>query len=128
MSDELHIRGIAKVVVAQLVAAHGLDGVQTSTVDVLADLLLRYIMEVGRQSRVCADLAHRADMNSLDVVSYQMYSIFNQKVSVACEECRHSSPCDRNLVALLQWLTQLPFVHRTYRLRLYLYLVWTLLA
>ena len=69
MADDEYARSAAKVVAAQMLAAHGVDGTQRSTLDILADLLLRYTAEIGRQSHMYAELSHRTDCNYRDVVS-----------------------------------------------------------
>lgn len=68
-SEDKYARGIARVVAGQIMAAQGLDSVQRSTIEILADLLLRYISEVGSQSHMYAELSHRTECSSTDVVS-----------------------------------------------------------
>lgn len=70
MSDDQYARSVAKVIAGQVLDAEGVDGVQKSAVDILADLLLRYIQEVGKKSHLYAEVAHRSEVNPLDVVRF----------------------------------------------------------
>jgi histone H3/H4 len=69
MSQDEYARRAARVAAAQLAEAAGFDRVQSSSLDILSDLLLRYIAEVGTASHAYAELANRTDANPLDVVS-----------------------------------------------------------
>lgn len=69
MSQDDYARSAARVASAQLAEASGFDAVQTSSLDVLSDLLLRYIAQLGTASHAYAELANRTDANPLDVVS-----------------------------------------------------------
>jgi transcription initiation factor TFIID subunit 8 len=68
-SEDKYARGIARTVAGQLMAAQGLDSAQRSTIEILADLLLRYISEMGSQSHMYAELSHRTECSPTDVVS-----------------------------------------------------------
>ena len=68
MADQYANRA-AKVAVGQLAEAAGFDAVHQSSLDTLADLLLRYINEIGSASHSYAGLAGRTESNPLDVVS-----------------------------------------------------------
>ena len=48
------------------------DEVQQSCVEILADLLLRYVQEVGAASHHYAELAGRTDTNAIDVVRWRV--------------------------------------------------------
>jgi transcription initiation factor TFIID subunit 8 len=67
MSDD-YARAAARVAAAQLTEAAGFDSAQRSSLEVLSDLLLRYIQELGSSSHAYAELAGRAESNALDVV------------------------------------------------------------
>lgn len=67
MADQ-YATAAARVAVSQLAEAAGFDAVHQSSVDTLADLLLRYINEVGSASHGYAELAGRTESNPLDVV------------------------------------------------------------
>ena len=68
-SDDKYARSIARVVAAQLMAAQGIDSAQRSTVEILSDLLVRYIVEIGAQSHMYSELSHRTECTPTDVVS-----------------------------------------------------------
>lgn len=67
MSDD-YARAAARVAAAQLAEAAGFEAAQRSSLDVLADLLLRYTQELGAGSHAYAELAGRGESNELDVV------------------------------------------------------------
>lgn len=69
MSQDDYARSVARVVTAQLADAMEFDALQVSSLDVLSDLLLRYITEVGTAAHTYAELANRSEANPLDVVS-----------------------------------------------------------
>ena len=58
----------ARIAAAALINAAGFDVCQQSCVDVLADLLLKYVREVGAGSHHFAELAGRTETNPVDVV------------------------------------------------------------
>ena len=68
-SEDKYARSIAKLVAGQLMAAEGLDNAQRSTIDILSDLLVRYIVEIGNQSHMYAELSRRTECSPTDVVS-----------------------------------------------------------
>jgi histone H3/H4 len=67
-TEDKYARSIAKVVVGQLMTAEGLDSAQRSTIDILSDLLVRYIVEIGAQSHMYAELSHRTECSPTDMV------------------------------------------------------------
>lgn len=66
MADQ-YARDAAKITVSQLAEASGFEVVQQSSLDILADLLLRYLNEVGAASHSNAELCGRTDTNVLDI-------------------------------------------------------------
>lgn len=67
MADQ-YARAAAKVATAQLAEAAGFEAVDRSSLEVLSELLLRYINEIGAASHSYAESAGRTDSNALDVV------------------------------------------------------------
>ena len=65
---EHYARAAARVTALQLADAAGFDVAQGSCAEVLADLLLRYIGELGAASHHYAELAGRTETNPVDVV------------------------------------------------------------
>ena len=65
---EAYAAKAARTAAAQLAEAAGFEAAQQSSLDTLADLLLRYIAEVGSASQGYAELAGRTESNPLDVV------------------------------------------------------------
>lgn len=67
MANELS-RAVARVVVAQIAEGTGFDACQESAVDILADLLLRYISTICVSSHSFAEQAGRSQANLADVL------------------------------------------------------------
>lgn len=61
-------RAIARCAAGQIADAVGFEAVQESAIDMLSELMLRYISEVGAASHSYAELAGRTDTNAFDVV------------------------------------------------------------
>jgi transcription initiation factor TFIID subunit 8 len=59
---------VARVAAAQIAEASGFEAVEESAVDMLAELMVRYLSEVGASSHSYAELAGRTDTNAGDVV------------------------------------------------------------
>lgn len=68
MADK-YSKHVSRVVVSQLAESAGFQAVQESAVDLLADLTLRYISQLGSASHSYAELAGRTDCNINDLVS-----------------------------------------------------------
>ena len=68
MTDR-YSRQVARIAVAQMAETTGFDGVQESAVEVLADLMLRYVAQLASASHAYAEVAGRTDCNVNDVVS-----------------------------------------------------------
>lgn len=77
-SIEKYARAAAKTIVAQLLIAQGIEDAQSSTIEILSDLLTRYIVELGNQSHMVAELSHRIDSTPLDVVSNFTYETHHE--------------------------------------------------
>lgn len=67
MADDFS-RSVARVVVAQIAEGTGFDTCQESAVDILADLLLRYLSTVCASSHSLAEQAGRSQANLADVL------------------------------------------------------------
>ena len=67
-SAEEYARQIARVVVGQLAEQAGYESVQESSIDVLSELLLRYLEEVAAGAHLNAELATRTEINVLDAL------------------------------------------------------------
>ncbi|KAK9804150.1 hypothetical protein WJX73_005293 [Symbiochloris irregularis] len=66
---EDYSRGVARVVVAQLAEGAGFEGgIQTSALDTLADLLLRFIAQGSAEAKALAELANRSTANIADLL------------------------------------------------------------
>eukprot|EP00884_Botryococcus_braunii_P017301 jgi/Botrbrau1/4254/Bobra.0044s0049.1 len=63
-----YTRSIARVVVAQIAQLVGFSGIQESANEALAEILLKYISEVGAAAHANAEIAGRALPNVLDVL------------------------------------------------------------
>lgn len=62
-----YAQAAARISALALIDATGFDVCQQSCVDILADLLLRYVQEVGAGSHHYAELAGRSETNPIDV-------------------------------------------------------------
>lgn len=87
MGDDQYPRKLAQVVVAELLKAKGIDAVQLSSLEVLEDLLLRYLAELGRQAHKNAEIARRTVCNPLDVVR-TLFLDLKQEMARWCVWCR----------------------------------------
>lgn len=67
MAEE-HARSIARVAAGQLAEIAGYEAVQESSVEILSDLLLRYLAEVSTGAHAYAETAARSDVNVNDVL------------------------------------------------------------
>jgi len=80
-TEDKYARSIAKLVVGQLMTTEGLDSAQRSTIDILSDLLVRYIVEIGSQGHMYAELSHRTECSSTDMVRQRsLYLCFNSNI------------------------------------------------
>eukprot|EP00897_Mesotaenium_endlicherianum_P007316 jgi/Mesen1/6612/ME000034S06061 len=61
-------RALAQVVVSQICETFGFYGIQRSAAETLADIMLRYIGEIGEASHSHAELAGRTESNLNDVL------------------------------------------------------------
>ena len=68
-SMENFSRSIARCAAGQIIDSAGFEAVQESALDMVTELIMRYISEVGAASHTYAELAGRTDTNALDVVS-----------------------------------------------------------
>lgn len=66
MADE-YSRRVARVVAAQMAELTGFEAAQESAVEVLAEVLIRYIQELCTAAHSYAELAHRTDFNVCDL-------------------------------------------------------------
>ncbi|KAI8100810.1 hypothetical protein M9434_005200 [Picochlorum sp. BPE23] len=88
MSEE-YPRKIAQIVAAEMLQSKSIEGVQKSSLEVLEDLLLRYLTELGRQSHKNAEIARRTVCNPTDV----MVALSNQGISIEdLQKYRKSAP------------------------------------
>lgn len=67
MADEFS-RSAARVIAAQIAEASGFEACQESAIEILADLLLRYLTTVCSSSHSYAELAGRSQSNLADVL------------------------------------------------------------
>ena len=67
MADD-YARSIARVVVGQLAEQAGYESVQETAIDVLSELLLRYLEELSAGSHAYAELATRSEINAHDAL------------------------------------------------------------
>jgi transcription initiation factor TFIID subunit 8 len=68
-SDDRYAMGISRIIAGQLASEQGFEEVQQSALDILADLLNRYILEAGNRTHLLTELSHRTESTAIDVVS-----------------------------------------------------------
>jgi histone H3/H4 len=62
-----YARAVAKVAAAQIAESAGYEGIQASANDTLAELMLRYIVELGSAAHAYAEVAGRTGINASDL-------------------------------------------------------------
>lgn len=67
MADD-YARSIARVVVGQLAEQAGYESAHETAIDVLSELLLRYLEELSAGSHAYAELATRSEINAYDAL------------------------------------------------------------
>jgi histone H3/H4 len=67
MAEE-HAQRIATVVVGQIADACGFDKAHNNALHAVADVMMRFIKEVGVYAKETAEYQGRSDVNALDVV------------------------------------------------------------
>ncbi|KXZ48863.1 hypothetical protein GPECTOR_25g448 [Gonium pectorale] len=66
MADD-YSRRVARVVVAQMAELTGFEAAQESAVEILAELVIKYIQELCTAAHSYAETAHRTDFNVCDL-------------------------------------------------------------
>ncbi|KAG8384605.1 hypothetical protein BUALT_Bualt04G0135200 [Buddleja alternifolia] len=66
--DDEYTQAIARIAVAQICESSGFQSFQQSASDVLADVGVRYIREIGKTASFYANLANRSQCNVFDVI------------------------------------------------------------
>ncbi|KAK8466208.1 hypothetical protein PHAVU_008G031660 [Phaseolus vulgaris] len=61
-------RAIAKIAVAQVCESEGFQAFQQSALDALSDVVVRYILNVGKSAHCHANLSGRTESNAFDVI------------------------------------------------------------
>ena len=67
MADE-HAQRVAQAVVGQIADVCGFQRVQRHALDLVADIVMRYVQEVGLYARENTEQARQTDVNARDVV------------------------------------------------------------
>mmetsp|Transcript_14166 Transcript_14166/g.23984 ORF Transcript_14166/g.23984 Transcript_14166/m.23984 type:complete len:369 (+) Transcript_14166:472-1578(+) len=67
--DVEYLRGLAQVAAAQICEGLGFDAIQKSACDALAEVMLRYISEIGIAVHQCAERAGRTEGNVHDILA-----------------------------------------------------------
>lgn len=73
-SDD-YSRRVAQLVVGQLLQHRGIESVQTSALQVLEDILVRYIAEIGLQIHAVSELGRRTVCNPTNVVRFALPTV-----------------------------------------------------
>ncbi|MCO5548296.1 hypothetical protein L7F22_001753 [Adiantum nelumboides] len=62
-------RAVANVAIAQICESAGFHSIQRSALDILTDIAICYLCNVGKSSQLYANLSNRSESNALDVVA-----------------------------------------------------------
>lgn len=65
---ESYARKVTSMLVGQMADVAGFDAAHGNAIDAVADVMLRFIQEMGRNSKTYAELQGRTDVNALDLV------------------------------------------------------------
>lgn len=108
-------RAVARVVAAQIAESAGFDACQDSAVEILADLLLRYLGTLAASSHSYAELAGRSQANLADlllaleevgVAAEDLHSHMQQQVGVGgagAAGCERVALCNRQTSTRAGW-------------------------
>eukprot|EP01096_Ripella_sp_DP13-Kostka_P004966 TRINITY_DN17530_c0_g1_i1.p1 TRINITY_DN17530_c0_g1~~TRINITY_DN17530_c0_g1_i1.p1 ORF type:complete len:301 (-),score=119.10 TRINITY_DN17530_c0_g1_i1:38-919(-) len=77
MTDK-YVSEASKMIVAHLVKQHEFDSITVSSLDVLFELMSKYIEEIGYSSHLYANISGRTQVNVLDVLA----SLYEKKITL----------------------------------------------
>lgn len=81
-SDDRYAMAISRIIAGQLASEQGFEEVQQSALDILADLLNRYILEAGNRTHLLTELSRRTDSTAIDVVRQWLCIFFRRRLLV----------------------------------------------
>ncbi|KAI5079754.1 hypothetical protein GOP47_0005233 [Adiantum capillus-veneris] len=100
-------RAVATVAVAQICNSAGFHSIQRSALDILADIAIRYLCDVGKVSQLYANLSNRTESNALDAVA-----ALEDISGASCSEphgLASSSVSVKELMRFVEYGDELPF-------------------
>ncbi|KAH7301503.1 hypothetical protein KP509_23G030000 [Ceratopteris richardii] len=100
-------RAVAQVAVAQICESAGFHSIQRSALEILSDIAIRYLCDLGRESQLYANVAGRTQSNALDVVAAiedMCGASFSDPLVLAA-----SSGCVKELLRFVDYGEELPF-------------------
>uniref|UniRef100_A0A0D9Y0Q7 Transcription initiation factor TFIID subunit 8 n=1 Tax=Leersia perrieri TaxID=77586 RepID=A0A0D9Y0Q7_9ORYZ len=106
-------RAVARAAVAQALEAAGFDCAHRSAVDALVDVVLRYVVHLGRSAASNANLAGRALANEYDIIQAleEIGADFDGFVGAATSDrCLVGSGVVRDLIDYVETMPEVPFV------------------
>ncbi|KAG8049057.1 hypothetical protein GUJ93_ZPchr0009g607 [Zizania palustris] len=106
-------RAVARAAVAQALEAAGFDCAHRSAVDALVDVVLRYVVHLGRAAAFNANLAGRALANEYDIIQAleEIGTDFDGFVGAATtDRCLVGSGVVRELMDCVESRPEVPFV------------------
>ncbi|KAL5205415.1 hypothetical protein ABZP36_033624 [Zizania latifolia] len=106
-------RAVARAAVAQALEAAGFDCAHRSAVDALVDVVLRYVVHLGRAAAFNANLAGRALANEYDIIQAleEIGTDFDGFVGAATtDRCLVDSGVVRELMDCVESKPEVPFV------------------
>ncbi|TKY65079.1 Transcription initiation factor TFIID subunit 8 [Spatholobus suberectus] len=106
-------RAIAKIAVAQVCESEGFQAFQQSALEVLSDVVTRYILNVGKSAHYLANLAGRTECNAFDVIQglEEMGSVQGFAGASDVDHCVESSGVIREIVHFINEGEPIMFAH-----------------
>ncbi|KAG8374222.1 hypothetical protein BUALT_Bualt11G0108600 [Buddleja alternifolia] len=105
-------REISRTAVAQVCESIGFEGFNESALDSLADIAIRYVCDLGKTSKLYANVAGRAECNVFDVIQGLEDLCMPQGFSGASEiytDCLMSSGAIREIKDYVEKADEVPF-------------------
>lgn len=106
-------RAIAKIAVAQLCESEGFQAFQQSALETLSDVVVRYILNVGKSAHYHANFAGRTECNAFDVIQglEDMGSVQGFAGASDVDHCLESSGVIREIVHFVNDAEPVMFAH-----------------
>ena len=84
---EQHAQKLATVVVGQIADVCGYERAHRNALDAAADVMMRFVKEVGVYAKEAAEQQGRTDVNALDVVCPCLLALCRLRSRLTCPRC-----------------------------------------